>query len=207
MIKVENSIETFIVTLSEPTECYSGTEVLPLSTKVWFSEILVCMEESPFTVPADVLYEKDTRLFTGVTFEITNPDVNLERAIQMANSLSPAIVRINDFSSPELRSPYPMSMQDRPYFEIIWKQVENFVYECAQLEYGFWEWFYLESPQSIGHDSFRWSPPVGFGIRSFQQVLQVLDLRFYDDLNFPELDLKITERQIGDTPRRGGPVE
>ena len=195
MLAVGRDIRSFVITLVEPMQCYRSMEELPYSAKTWFSGVPACMRETPFLISADVLFERNTRQFVGVTYAIVFPDRDLESAQQMASALTSRTVRVNDFSSPALRAAYPLSMQEQPCFEIIWMPTGNLAYECAQLEYGAWEWFYPVNSFSIGLDDSRWTPPLGFGIRDLPRVLHDFDLCFPSEFDLPQLDFEIGEAE------------
>jgi len=146
-------------------------------------------EETPLAVPGDILYERHTRLFIGMAFEITWPEWELPAALRMLDGLDPAVIRVTDYSDPATRSAYPESCRSGPYLEVRWHPCADYVYETGQVLFGAWAFGYPTANPSLFQD-LPWTPPCGMIVIDIQERLKEFHLRFPERLSQPKLNVK-----------------
>jgi hypothetical protein len=74
---------------------------------------------TPLVVEADILYERSTGLFVGLTYAIEDPESEIADVERMIGEFDPNVVRVTDYSNPMMRAAYPESCQLVPHLEAL----------------------------------------------------------------------------------------
>lgn len=153
-----------------------------LSKPLTIAGIEVAGNDTPWCGLADLLIDRSTRAFVGVTFSVQQYDV--DRVKQLTDRLDRNVVHFEDITMPSFREKY-RDWGDAYRFEIRWASGLDLACEGAQLICGQWFWWY-----PLVDGEIRWERPVAYGISDVQAILQEHKLTFPDISHLPLLDVE-----------------
>jgi hypothetical protein len=104
-------VKGFVVSLGPAASVFTSVHGLKCVDKTLPSGTAWFIEETPLFVPADILYQRSTRRFVGLTYWMANSVRDYVRAAHLVASLDSSAVRLNDFSTDEMRFAYPALVQ------------------------------------------------------------------------------------------------
>jgi hypothetical protein len=174
--------KTLFLSLTVPAAIHVGESEWDLNRQLRIEGTDVDGNDTPWCALADLLVDRTTRVFLGVTFGVE--EHAFERARRIAQSLNPEVVRYDDVSTEVSKERY-RGWGDTQRFEIAWTPARDLRCEGAQLLCGQWFWWYALTKGQID-----WNRPIAFGISDIDDILRDHNLTFPDVSHLPALKVE-----------------
>ena len=185
--------KTMIITLRTPVETafFSGT--WGIDAQFYIRGERVDVGEMPWVSMPDVLLDRETRHFVGLTFAIDRELWDASRAI--VGKLDPGVIRYNDLTSVEAQMRYPGEAGMVHRCELQWAPATQLEEDVAQLMSSQWWCLYAHTgTDRAGLFPPRDEPanlPVGFALTDIDDVLRNHSLIF-PEVRSAGLDARFT---------------
>lgn len=181
-----------IISLRSPTKIFLGSNMM--GHNLLIDSVAVCSNFPPWPSGADILYNSESRIFVGVTYQVPEDHRQLIKAL--CARLNDEVVRYNDFSAKESLKPYAHEHEDIHFLEIVWTPWHN-ADEFALAQFCEDSWYYLDRgiarkfAFALDKPELDKIPPIiAFGLDDLDEILDEYKLVLPDEFPFPTLDVR-----------------